>query len=79
LYSGVNNDEGKIVRTVAEGHHPLPSNYLVKDMPRRVLFGKAGAIIAWCRENERAVPTLLDLALARSAANKSGNKRGGRK
>lgn len=68
------------MRTVAQGHHPLPSTYLVKDMPRRVLFGKAAAIIGWCRENGRAVPTLLDLGLARSAVNKSGNqKRGGRK
>lgn len=65
--------------TVADGHHTLPSTYLIKDMPRRVLFGKAAVIEKWCRENGKAVPTLLDLACARKAVdmvNNQSNKRG---
>lgn len=43
------------------------SAYLLNDMPRRVLFGRAPEIEAWCRENGRQRPTLLDLTLARQA------------
>lgn len=71
------------MRTVAEGHHTLPSTYLVKDMPARVLWGVAAGIERWCRSNSKATPTLLDVALARKVVDKpkdnNRNKRGGRK
>lgn len=41
-----------------------PSAYLLA-MPARVLFGEARAIEAWCAENEKCRPTLLDLGTAR--------------
>ena len=47
-------------------------------MPRRILFGKSRDIEKWCRNNGKAMPTLLDLALARSESNKR-NKRERRK
>lgn len=43
------------------------NRYPATVMPRKVLFGTAREIVAWCRQNDKQVPTLLDLALARKA------------
>lgn len=45
-------------------------------MPRRVLFGPAKGIEAWCAENEKVRPTLFDLDNARRART---NERRGRR
>jgi hypothetical protein len=42
----------------------------LKQMPSRVLFGKAAGIEQWCADNQVMRPTLLDLANARAARTK---------
>jgi hypothetical protein len=65
------SERGKtITKSVADGHHPLPSTYLLR-MPRWALFGQARDIERWCRQNGKALPTLLDLGLARREVNKA--------
>jgi hypothetical protein len=36
-------------------------------MPKDVLFGSCAVIEQWCRDNQKELPTLLDLGLARKA------------
>ena len=56
------------------------SNYLVKDMPRGILFGEAQEIEEWCHANDKAIPTLLDLGLARAQIRRNRkSKRGGKR
>lgn len=45
------------------------------EMPRKVLFGQAAGIEAWCMEHEKCRPTLFDLALARKARKHENRRR----
>jgi hypothetical protein len=44
--------------------YPKPPAYLLA-MPKKVLHGQAAGIEAWCKENGKQRPTLLDLEAAR--------------
>ena len=46
--------------------YPTPPAYLMAT-PKKVLFGQAKGIEAWCKENGKQRPTLLDLEAARRA------------
>ena len=46
--------------------YPRPSAYLLA-MPKKMLYGQAAGIEAWCKENGKQRPTLLDLESARRA------------
>jgi hypothetical protein len=49
------------------------------EMPHRVLMGEAKGIEKWCKENNKAVPTLLDLGLARREVRKASRRGKGRR
>jgi len=47
--------------------YPKPPQYLLTMMPKKILHGQAAGIEAWCKENGKQRPTLLDLESARRA------------
>lgn len=52
--------------------HRYPSKYLM-DLPKHVLFDSA-KLLAWCENNKKQRPTLLDLGTARAARRGKGKR-----
>lgn len=49
------------------------------EMPPRILNGEAKGIEKWCKENGKAIPSLLDLGLARREVRKARRGKGGKR